>query len=257
MQKSFAYWKADFFTGLAVVLPAVISVAVVIWLFGTVANFTDTLLFFLPREWTHKQGGEASVHLYWSVLALVLAIVFIGLVGGAARYYLGKQMIRVADLALMRVPLLNRIYGAFKQINETLTSSKRTSFREVVLVEFPRAGLWSVGFITGARHGEVQDKTKEGVVGVFVPTTPNPTTGFMVVVPEEKIVRLDMSVADGVKFIVSLGSVGPAQVMAGQIPGSTGAIAGSAPRPAGEVQIKAAEWRTEELGGAGDRGREK
>ena len=124
VRESFAHWKADFFTGLAVVLPAGISIAVVIWLFGTVANFTDTLLFFLPREWTHAQGGEGSVRLYWSVLALVLTIVFIGLVGGAARYYFGKQIIRWVDLALMRVPLLNKLYGAFKQINESLTSTQ-------------------------------------------------------------------------------------------------------------------------------------
>ena len=82
-------------------------------------------------------------------------------------------------------------------------------FEQVVVVGFPRAGLYSIGFITGAQHGEVQDKTKEPVVGVFVPTTPNPTTGFIVLVPEEQIVKLDMSVADGIKYIMSLGSVAP------------------------------------------------
>ena len=209
MQKSFAHWKADFFTGLAVVLPAAISIGVVIWLFGTVANFTDILLFFLPREWTHERGGEGPMHFYWSLLALLLAILLVGLVGRGARYYLGKKLIQMADLALMRVPLLNKIYGAFKQINEALTSSSTTSFKQVVMVEFPRAGLYSIGSITGAQHGEVQDKTKERVVGVFVPTTPNPTTGFIVLVPEEQIVKLDMSVADGIKYIMSLGSVAP------------------------------------------------
>ena len=129
MQKSFAHWKADFFTGLAVVLPAAISIGVVIWLFGTVANFTDTLLFFLPREWTHERGGEGPMHFYWSLLALLLAIFLVGLVGRGARYYLGKKLIQMADLALMRVPLLNKIYGAFKQINEALTSSTTTSFK--------------------------------------------------------------------------------------------------------------------------------
>jgi uncharacterized membrane protein len=218
MQKSLAHWKADFFTGLAVVLPAAISIGVVIWLFGTVANFTDTLLFFLPREWTHERGGEGPMHFYWSLLALLLAIFLVGLVGRGARYYLGKKLIQLADLVLMRVPLLNKIYGAFKQINEAFTSSKTSSFKQVVLVEFPRAGLYSIGFITGAQHGEVQDKTKERVVGVFVPTTPNPTTGFIVLVPEAQIVKLDMSVADGIKYIISLGSVAPSHVPAERPP---------------------------------------
>ena len=129
MQKSLAHWKADFFTGLAVVLPAAISIEVVIWLFGTVANFTDILLFFLPREWTHERRGEGPMHFYWSLLALLLAIFLVGLVGRGARYYLGKKLIQMADLALMRVPLLNKIYGAFKQINEALTSSTTTSFK--------------------------------------------------------------------------------------------------------------------------------
>ena len=114
MQKSFTHWRADFFTGLAVVLPAAVSIGVVIWLFGTVANFTDALLFFLPREWTHERGGEGPMHLYWSLLALLLAIVLVGLVGRAARYYLGKKLIQMADLALMRVPLLNKIYGTIQ-----------------------------------------------------------------------------------------------------------------------------------------------
>ena len=90
------------------------------------------------------------------------------------------------------------------------------------MVEFPRAGLYSIGFITGTQHGEVQDKTKERVVGVFVPTTPNPTTGFIVLVPEAQIVKLDMSVADGIKYIISLGSVAPDYQPPGTVLGKTG-----------------------------------
>jgi uncharacterized membrane protein len=216
MQQSFAKWKANFFTGLAIVLPAAAAIGVVLWLFGTVANFTDTLLFFLPPAWTHERDGEGPMHFHCSLLALLLAIFLVGLVGRAARYYLGKKLIQLADLALMRVPLLNKIYGAFKQINEALTSSKTTSFKQVVLVEFPRAGLYSIGFVTGAQHGEVQVKTKERVVGVFVPTTPNPTSGFIVLVPEKDIIKLEMSVADGIKYIMSLGSVAPAYLPSGQ-----------------------------------------
>ena len=209
MKQPVTHWKANFFTGLAVVLPALLSIAIVVWLFGTVSNFTDALLFFLPKGWTHERAGEGPMHWYWSLFALALAAGLITLVGRFARHYLGKKLIRLADEVLLRVPLLNKIYGAIKQINEAFTSSKTTSFKQVVLIEFPRAGLYSVGFITGAQHGEVQDKTKEQVVGVFVPTTPNPTTGFIVLVPEKDVTKLDMSVADGIKFIVSLGSVAP------------------------------------------------
>src|SRR6266496_4669046 len=208
-RKSFLRWRANFFTGLAIVLPAVISIAVVVWLFGTVANVTDTLLIFLPKEWTHKEYGAGPMHWYWSLCALLLAVLLIGLVGGLARYYFGKKLIELVDLALLRVPLLNKIYSAIKQVNEAFSPSNKSSFKHVVLVEFPRAGQYSVGFLTGEDQREVQQKTKERVLSVFVPTTPNPTSGFLVLVPEKEITRLEMSVADGIKFIISLGAIAP------------------------------------------------
>ena len=211
MKKShhFARWRANFFTGLAIVLPAVISIAVVVWLFGTVANITDTLLIFMPKEWTHRGNGAGPMHWYWSLCALLLAVLLIGLVGGLARYYFGKKLIELVDLALLRVPLLNKIYGAIKQVNEAFSPSNKSSFKHVVLVEFPRPGSYSVGFLTGEDHKEVQQKTREHVLSVFVPTTPNPTSGFLVLVPEHEITKLDMSVAEGIKFIISLGAIAP------------------------------------------------
>ena len=205
----FARWRANFVTGLAIVLPAVISIAVVGWLFGTVANITDTLLIFMPKEWTHRDNGAGPMHWYWSLCALLLAVLLIGLVGGLARYYFGKKLIELVDLALLRVPLLNKIYSAIKQVNEAFSPSNKSSFKQVVLVEFPRPGSYSVGFLTGEDHKEVQQKTKEHVLSVFVPTTPNPTSGFLVLVPEHEITKLDMSVAEGIKFIISLGAIAP------------------------------------------------
>jgi uncharacterized membrane protein len=190
-------------------LPAALSIGVVIWLFGTVSNLTDTLLFFLPREWTHERNGQGPIFFQWSLVALMLAILLITFIGRFARYYVGKKLIQLVDLSLMRVPLLNKIYSALKQINEAFTGGKRPSFKQVVLVEFPRPGLYSIGFITGTQHDEVQAKTREAVVGVFVPTPPL-TSGAIVLVPEGDLVKLDMSVADGIKFIMSLGSVSPA-----------------------------------------------
>ena len=208
MKTPFAYCKADFLTGLAVVLPGAVSVWVVIWLFGTVAKFTDTLLVFLPKAWTHARNGEGPMHLYWSVLALVLAVLLVGMVGRLARNYFGKKLIQVVDVVLMRVPLLNKIYSALKQINEAFTSSKAATFKQVVLVEFPRPGLYAIGFITSTHDGEMHAKTRESLLSVFVPTPPL-TSGAIVLAPEADVVKLDMSVADGIKFIMSLGSVFP------------------------------------------------
>ena len=204
-----AQWQANFWAGLAIVLPGVISIAVLGWLFGTVANITDTLLIFLPRTLTHADHGAGRMYWYWSVVALALAICLITVVGLLARYYFGKQMIQWVDATMLRVPLLNKVYSATKQINEAFSSSNKNAFRTVVLVEFPRPGVYSLGFITSEQHPEVHAKTQEKVVCVFVPTTPNPTGGFLLLVPEEKVTKLDMSVPDGIKYIISLGSIQP------------------------------------------------
>jgi uncharacterized membrane protein len=204
----FARWRASFFAGLAVTLPAIISVAAVMWLFKTVSNLTDLLLFFLPKTVTHSDHGQGKIIWYWSLLALALAVALLTVVGVVARHYIGKRIIGWLDMAMLNVPLFNKFYGAIKQVNDAFSGSKN-SFKTVVLIEFPREGMYSVGFITGDQHDEVQLKTNEKVVAVFIPTTPNPTSGFLVLVPEDKVTRLDMSVSDGVKYIVSLGSIPP------------------------------------------------
>jgi len=149
------------------------------------------------------------MHWYWSLWALVMAVMLIGLIGGLARHYFVKKLIELVDLGLLRVPLLNKIYSTIKQVNEAFSPSSKSSFKQVVLVEFPRAGQYSVGFLTGEDQREVQQKAKERVLSVFVPTTPNPTSGFLVLVPEKEITRLEMSVAEGIKFIISLGAIAP------------------------------------------------
>lgn len=210
MNKSlFARWRANFFTGLAVVLPAIVSIGALLWIFGTVATFTDKVLFFLPRTLTHTDRGTGEMYWYWSLAAFVLVVAAITVVGLLARNYLGRQLIEWVDTVLLRVPILNKIYGASKQINEAFTSGSKTAFRTVVLIEFPRPGIYSVGFITAEHHDEVYRKIKTPSVCVFIPTTPNPTSGFMMIVPESQIIKLDMSVADGLKYIVSLGAITP------------------------------------------------
>jgi uncharacterized membrane protein len=213
VQKSlWARWQANFLAGLAIVMPAVISFAVLIWLFGTVSNITDKLLIFLPQKLTHREDG--TMFWYWSAFALVLTVFLIGVVGLLARNYFGKRVIEWADSALLRIPLLNKIYGATKQVNDAFSSGNKTAFRTVVLVEYPRVGVYSVGFITSEPNEEIRAKTKEKVVCVFVPTTPNPTGGFLLLVPEDQVTRLDMSVADGIKYIISLGAINPEHSLA-------------------------------------------
>ena len=110
---------------------------------------------------------------------------------------------------MLRVPLLNKIYGTIKQVNEAFSLNKRTAFKTVVLVEFPRAGSRSVGFITSEQTESLDKRSGQKLVNVFIPTTPNPTSGFLLLVPETEVTKLDMSVADGIKYIISLGSIAP------------------------------------------------
>lgn len=211
----FARWRRSFLTGLVISLPALLTLAAVKWLFGTISSFTDTLLFFLPHflrpELIYQNGQSGPMYWYWSVTALALAAALITGVGVLAQYYIGKLMIEWLDMAMMSVPLLNKFYGAIKQVNEAFAGN-RNSFKTVVLVEFPGPGNRSVGFMTGETHGEVRQKGGQNLISVFVPTTPNPTSGFLILVPEEKVTKLDMSVADGIKYIVSLGSIAPEQL---------------------------------------------
>ena len=205
----FGRWRANFLTGLAVVLPAVVSIGILIWLFGTVSNVTDLLLFFIPARFTHRGNGDGPMYWYWSLFAFLLAIFLICVIGALARNYFGRKIIEWVETILMRVPLLNKIYGATKQVNEAFSSGNKNSFKTVALIEFPRSGAYSIGFITSERHDEVEAKTKEKMVCVFVPTTPNPTSGFLILVPADKVIKLEMSVPEAVKYIISVGSIPP------------------------------------------------
>lgn len=212
MRKSFfARWRASFFAGLALALPGIVTFAIVKWLFGTISSFTDTLLFFLPYfidpKRIYQNGTDGAMFWYWSLLAVILAIGLISILGLLARYYFGKRMIEWADNLMLRVPILNKIYGTIKQVDQAFTSGKKTSFKTVVLVEYPSEGIYSVGFLTSERAEEIEQKTNKKCVCVFIPTTPIPTGGFLIIVPEEKVIKLDMSVADGLKYIISFGAL--------------------------------------------------
>jgi uncharacterized membrane protein len=212
VQKSlFARWRSNFLTGLLIVLPGLVTLAVLKWFFGTVSSFTDTLFFFLPffvdPKAIYKNGIDGTMFWYWSLLALVLTVVLISFVGVLTRYYFGKRLIEWTDNLMLRVPVLNKIYRTIKQVDEAFKSNKKSSFKTVVMVEYPREGIYSVGFITNERADEIEKKVGAKCVCVFIPTTPLPTGGFLIVVPENKVIKLDMSVADGFKYIISIGAI--------------------------------------------------
>src|SRR6185295_13502776 len=125
-----------------------------------------------PKTWTHADGGTGAMYWYWRVFALCMAIVLIGAVGLLGRNYFGKRLIKWADLALLKVPLLNKIYGVTKQVNDAFSPGNKTAFRTVVLIEYPRADVYMIGFITGDQPEEAEQKLGQKLVCVFVPTTP-------------------------------------------------------------------------------------
>src|SRR5215469_12507335 len=218
-QKSlFARWRTSFLTGLAVVLPGVVTLAIVKWLFGTISSFTDILLFFLPARFTHEDDGTGQVYWYWSLLAIVVATLLVTLIGLLAKNYIGRRMIDLADNLMLRVPVLNKIYGTIKQVDQAFSSGKKSSFQTVVLVEYPREGIYSVGFITSEQAPEVDEKTGKKCVCIFIPTTPIPTGGFLIIVPEDKVTKLDMSVPEGLKYIISIGAISQERLPAQEPP---------------------------------------
>lgn len=137
------------------------------------------------------------------VLAILIAI------GAFAAGFVGRLFVRLADNLVARMPVIRNVYGAIKQIFETVFAARGEAFRQVVLIEYPRRGSWAMGFLTGTTTGEVQNITADTMVNVFLPTTPNPTSGFLLFLPRREVHVLHMSVEEGIKMIVSGGIVAP------------------------------------------------
>ena len=145
-------------------------------------------------------------------LGLVVLIVFLMVVGMFAAGFLGRFFIRLGEWFVARMPLISSVYSLLKQIFETVFSSKTQAFKKVVMLEYPRKGIWILGLVSADLHGEVEEKLPEPMINVFIPTTPNPTSGFLIFVPKKDVIELDMSVEEAIKFIVSGGLVEPKKV---------------------------------------------
>ena len=139
-------------------------------------------------------------------LEILLSIIFITIIGGVSLSFIGKRILKFVNDLFKRIPILRTIYSAIGQMTESLAPNKRKNKKSVVLIEYPRKGSWAVGFATKDNKGEISQKTKSNLVNVFVPTTPNPTSGFLLMFPKEEIIYLDMSFEEASKFIVSAGT---------------------------------------------------
>ncbi len=142
-------------------------------------------------------------------LGVLLSFIVVILTGVFAANLFGRNLVRLWERLLSHVPLVRSVYSGAKQLAETMFSADGQSFRKVLLVEFPRRGLWTLGFLTGKDQGEAQKKTGQEVINVYIPTTPNPTGGYFVMVPKDDVQELDMSVDEGLKMLMSMGAVVP------------------------------------------------
>jgi uncharacterized membrane protein len=194
--------RTYFFAGVLITAPVSLTIYLA-WLF---ISFVDERVFsVIPPEY------NPETYLPFSIpgIGLLLALIGLTLIGALTAGILGRAAHALIEAILNRLPIIRSLYGAIKQIMETVLANKSSAFRECVLIEYPRKGIWTLGFITGTTRGEVQELTEEQVINVFVPTTPNPTSGFLLFVPEREIIRLKMPIEDGLKLVVSGGIVVP------------------------------------------------
>lgn len=185
-------------TGLIILLPLIVTVYVITAIFNAVDGVLRPVVEFIIGRSVYGLG-------------FVLTIGFILGVGAIGTNVLGKKVIEYGEGILTKIPLVRNIYLTVQQIINALFLKNKTAFRKVVIVEYPRKGLYQVGFLTGEGVGEVQTKTSEEVINVFIPTTPNPTSGMLILVPESDVTYLEMTVEEGLKFIISGGTVVPAK----------------------------------------------
>ena len=195
--------KKTLLAGLLVLVPITLTIYFLYFLFG----FFDRLLRdSVIRFLFDRFGGDFTMTPIPGLGILVLlALLFI--VGTIARNYFGKKLLSVGEYIVTHIPLINRIYIAIREISEAILSEKREVFKKAVIIEYPRKDLYSIAFFTQDTTGPVQELLKEDVVSVFVPTTPNPTSGYLLFVPKTNIQELDMSVEDAMKLIISGGSI--------------------------------------------------
>jgi uncharacterized membrane protein len=187
--------------GLLIWIPIVITV----WVVRFISGILDQSLVLIPRPWR----PETLFGTYIPGLGIILSLLLLLLTGLLVRHLFGERLVEAVERLVRRIPVIGSVYGGAKSFSETVLTDKGDSFKQVVMVEFPRQGMHSIGFVTSDQLKEAQAKTSRNVISVFVPTTPNPTTGFLVLVPRSEVIELDMSVDEAFKMLFTLGVVVP------------------------------------------------
>jgi len=198
--------KNDLIAGLLVVIP----LATTIWLSYVIANWAIKFLTKIPKQINPFDGfNPLLTNLLNFLVGLTVPLIFILLIGLMARNIAGRWLLDVGEQILQAIPLAGSVYKTLKQILETLFRDSQTKFRRVVLIEYPRQGLWTMGFVTGKVSDVIQTQFSQPMLSVFVPTTPNPTSGWYVVVPEDEVTNVPLSIEDAFKVLISGGIVNP------------------------------------------------
>jgi uncharacterized membrane protein len=192
-----------FVTGLLILVP----LAITIWVLNLIISTMDQSLLLLPERWR----PEAVVGFHIPGLGTILTLLFIFLTGLATRNFIGKRIVWAWEGLLTRIPVVRSIYSSVKQVSDTLFSSSGNAFRKALLVQYPRQGSWTIAFLTGVPGGDVRNHLHGDYVSIYIPTTPNPTSGFFLMVPRADTIELDMNVDEALKYIVSMGVVSPEQ----------------------------------------------
>jgi len=186
-----------FFTGIIVLIP----IGFTLYLTKVLIKLSSKML---------PEGINPNTYLNFSIpgIEIMLTIIFITIIGGLSLSFLGKKFLQIIDDLFKKIPILRTIYTAFTQMTKTFTQNKSNK-KNVVLVEYPRKGTWAVGFATKDNKGEIKNKTKKDLVNVFIPTTPNPTSGFLLMFPKKDVIYLNITFEEASKFIVSAGTSNP------------------------------------------------
>ncbi|MFZ6674628.1 DUF502 domain-containing protein [Undibacterium sp. Rencai35W] len=194
-----------FITGLLILVP----LAITLWVLHAIISTMDQSLLLLPVQWR----PEALFGFKIPGLGTILTLLIIFVTGLLTQNFIGNYVVKIWEALLNRIPIVNSIYSSVKQVSDTLFSSSGNAFRKAVLVQYPRQGSWTIGFLTGVPGGDVVQHLDGDYVSIYVPTTPNPTSGFFLMVPKADAIELDMSVDAALKYIVSMGVVAPEQVI--------------------------------------------
>ncbi len=193
--------KAYFITGLLIWVPLAITAWVVNLLVGTM----DQTLLLLPHAWLPRNWLGRDV----PGMGVVLTALVILATGLLARNFIGERLVRAWEQLLSRIPIVRGIYSSVKQVSDTILSPDGNAFRKALLVQYPREGVWTIAFQTGSPSAEVRSRVMGDLVSVYVPTTPNPTSGFFLMMPRDQVQVLSMSVDEALKYVVSMGVVTP------------------------------------------------